>query len=120
MDRAEFRRQAKKAAKKKKTYTLTQGQIDQMKEEIFDDAIDYSFSLMMSIAAKSLLKHWKKTAPKRVPDFFNDCIKLYKDIETKDVLLSDLQKEIEEACGVRMSCLERVEKIREEIRMGAR
>lgn len=120
MDRAEIRRQAKKASKKNKVYTLTQAQIDKMKEDIFDDAIDYSFSLMMSFSTKSLLKYWKKTAPKRIPEFLNDCIKLYKDVETRAVLLPDLEKEIEEACGVKMSCLERVEKIREEIRMGAR
>jgi hypothetical protein len=113
MSRAELRRQARKEAKKGKVYTLTQAQIDKMKEECVDEAVSISFGLMLAIPAKKLLDYWKKTAPKRIPEFLDDCIKIYGEIGTKEVKVSELIREIEETCNIKMNCVERIKKLKE-------
>jgi hypothetical protein len=114
MNRAELRRQAKAEAKKEKTYTLTQAQIDKMKEEVVQEAVDVSFALMLAIPTERLLEYWKKTAPKRIPQFLDDCLDTYEKIGAGTVKLSDLIKKVEEVGKLKMDCLERIKKIRKD------
>lgn len=113
MARAEMRRQAKKEAKKNKVYTLTQAQIDKMKEDIFQEAVDTSFGLMLSIPADVLGRcYWEKTAVKRIPEFLNECISLYDSIGAGTVKVSDIIKDVEEIGKLKMEYVERIRKAR--------
>lgn len=113
MDRAEFRRQAKKEAKKNKIYTLTQAQIDKMKWDIFQEAVDTSFGLTLSISADILGRcYWEKTSEKRIPEFLNECISLYDSINAGAIKISDIIKDVEEIGKLKMNCVERIRKAR--------
>ena len=112
MDRAEWRRRKKEEAKKEKKYTLTQRQIDIMREEMFQEAVDASYPLMLSIAGKTLKKHWKKTASKRIPEFIDDCIDLYNDIEMGKITIHEIIKEVEETCGRELDYLPKMKEQR--------
>ena len=113
MNRAEQRRQAREYGKKEKVYTLTQGQIDKMKEDAVQEAVDVSFALMLAVPTDVLARcYWEKTAPKRIPQFLDECLSLYESIGTGTVLISDLIKDIEEIGKLKMDCIERIKKLR--------
>lgn len=113
MARAEMRRQAKKEAKKNKIYTLTQAQIDKMKENIYREAVDTSFGLMLSIPVNVLGRcYWEKSASKRIPQFIDDCLSLYESIETKTVDIIDVIRDVEEVGNLKMECVERIKRLR--------
>ena len=113
MGRAEFRRQAKKEAKKDKVYTLTQAQIDKMKEDVFQEAVDTSFGLMLSIPADVLGRcYWEKSAAKRLPQFLDECLKLYESVGTKTVEIADIIKDVEEVGKLKMNVVERIRRMR--------
>ena len=112
MDRAEFRRQQRLERKKDKIYHLTQAQIDKMKEDAVQEAVDVSFALMLAIPTERLLEYWKKTAPKRIPQFLDDCLDTYEKIGAGTVKLSDLIKKVEEVGKLKMDCIERLKKLR--------
>ena len=113
MGRADYRRQAKKEAKKDKVYTLTQAQIDKMKDDIFQEATDVSFGLMLSVPANVLGRcYWEKSAPKRLPQFLDECLKLYESIGTKTVEIKDIISDVEEVGNLSMECVERIRKMR--------
>lgn len=112
MTRAELRRQARKNAKKDKVYTLTQAQIDKMKEDTFDEAIGYSFGLMLSIPTNILAKHyWEKSAPKRIPKFIDECMNLYERVGARTIQISDLIKDVEEISNIKLDCINRIKKL---------
>ena len=118
MNRAEFRRQGKENAKRNKVYTLTQAQINKIREDAREDALqeatDTSFSLMLSIPAYALQEdYWTKTATKRIPEFLDKCLDIYKDIGAGRILMSDIIKNVEEVGKLKMDCFERVKRIRE-------
>ena len=112
MNRAEQRRQAREYGKKEKVYTLTQGQIDKMKEDAVQEAVDVSFALMLGIPIDNLLKYWKKTAHIRIPKFIDECLETYEKIGEGTVKISDLIKNIEEVGKLKMDCVERIKKLR--------
>jgi hypothetical protein len=113
MGRAELRRQARKEAKKDKTYTLTQAQIDKMKDEIFQEAVDTSFGLMLSIPVNILGRcYWEKSASKRLPQFINECLGLYESVGTKTVEITDIIKDVEEVGNLEMNVVERIRRAR--------
>ena len=113
MNRAEIRRQQKKNAKKNKIYHLTQAQIDKIKKEAVDEAIDVSFALMLAVPTNVLARcYWEKSAQKRIPQFLDECLSLYESIGTGTVGLSELIKDIEELGKLKMNCIERIKKFR--------
>jgi hypothetical protein len=113
MNRAEIRRQQKLEGKKDRIYHLTQGQIDKMKEEAVQEAVDVSFALMLSVPTNVLARcYWEKTAPKRIPQFLEECLSLYESIGTGTVQISELIKDVEELGKLKMDCIERLKKLR--------
>ncbi len=113
MNRAELRRQAKMNAKKEKVYTLTQAQIDKMKEDAVQEAVDVSFALMLAVPTNVLGRcYWEKSATKRIPQFLDECLSLYESIGSGTVQISDLIEDIEELGKLKMDCIERIKKLR--------
>lgn len=109
MTRAERRRLEKQNNKKDKTYTLTQAQIDKMKQDAIKEAIDVSFLLMLHIPLKKLAEdYWQKTAAKRIPEFADKCIKVYEDIGNDKIDINEIIAETEKLANIKMSELREV------------
>jgi hypothetical protein len=105
MTRAE-RRRAEKEAQKRKTvvYNLTQEQIDQIKQEAKNEAVDIAFTLMLAIPLEVLQGegYWEKTAKKRLPKFLDEVLSLY-DAWNKGVLtLEELREDLWKYGGIEL------------------
>lgn len=105
MNRAE-RRRAEKQAKKDKvsTYNLTQEQINQIKKEARDEAIDTAFTLMLAIPLEVLIGdgYWAKSAKRRLPKFLDDVLSLY-DSWNKGVLtIEELREDLWNIGGIKL------------------
>lgn len=140
--RAEFRRKERKETKKTKTYFLTQEQIVQiredavvkfvekaqslngfyvltepqiqkMKEDAFQEAVDTSFGLMLSIPTNVLANcYWEKSAPKRIPQFLEECLSVYESIGVS-LTISELIEDTEKLGKLKFNCLERLKQLKE-------
>ena len=114
MTRAELRRQKKLEAKKGKVYHLTQDQIDKMKEDVLQEAVDISFGLMLSIPANVLARcYWAKSAPKRLPQFLEECLSVYDSIGAGVITVPELIADVEEAGKLKMECIKKLKKLRQ-------
>lgn len=102
MGRAELRRAQKEQAKKQKVYTLTQAQIDKIKEDVYNEAATTAFLLMLAIPLEVLIteEYWMKSAKKRIPKFINDMLYLYKAYELGDLSLEEMQEDLKEFAGI--------------------
>jgi hypothetical protein len=113
MNRAEIRRKAKENGKKDKIYNLTQAQIDKMKEDAVQEAVDVSFALMLAVPTNVLARcYWEKSASKRIPQFLDECLSLYESIGTGTLTISELIKDTEEVGKLKMDVCERIRKLR--------
>ena len=140
--RAEFRRQQKKDIKKTKTYILTQEQISKMKEDAIvnfvekaqnlngfyvltepqiqkmkedavQEAVDTSFGLMLSIPANVLSRiYWEKSAPKRIPQFLDECLSVYESIGAGSLTITELIEDVEKVGKLKMNCVARLKQLR--------
>ena len=118
MNRAEMRRLAKELSKKDKVYNLTQAQIDKIKEDAAEDAyndiIDVAFGLMLAIPTNVLARcYWEKSAPKRIPQFLEECLSVYDSIDAGVLKIKDLIDDVEEVGKLKLDYVERIRKIRE-------
>lgn len=102
MGRAELRRQQKAAQKKQKVYTLTQAQIDRIKEEATTEAINQAMVLLLTIPLEVLItEYWPKTAYKRGPEFTEKVVDLYHRWENGEVSMDDLKADLWKYGGVK-------------------
>lgn len=103
MGRAEQRRAEREAQKGKKTYTLTQEQIDKIKDDAVKEASDIAFLLMLAIPVMVLHdKWWEKTAKKRCPVFVDQCLDLFDRFSKDYVSLEDLKQCLYEESGIKL------------------
>ena len=113
MSRAEFRRQKKLEAKKGKIYHLTQDQIDKMKQETVQEAVDVSFALMLAIPTNVLARcYWEKSAHKRIPQFLEECLSVYESVGAGAITVPELIADVEEVGKLKLECVERLKKLR--------
>ena len=117
MNRAELRRQKKLEAKKDKIYHLTQSQIDKIKEDAkkdaMPDAVDVSFGLMLAVPTNVLARcYWEKSAPKRIPQFLDECLSVYESINAGSLKITDLIEDVEEVGKVKLECVKRLRELR--------
>lgn len=117
MNRAEMRRQAKKNGKKDKIYYLTQAQIDKMKQEVAEEAViqavDRTFAYMLSIPTNVLARcYWEKSAPKRIPQFLDECLSVYESVGSGTLTLDELIEDTEKLGKLKMDISERIKKLR--------
>lgn len=107
MDRAEFRRVRKEILKKDKIFTVTQAQIDMMKQEAYDQAIkevsEKAFILMLALPLEVLIteEYWMKSAKKRMPKFIDDILKLYKAYEEGSISMEEMEEDLWTFGGIR-------------------
>ena len=101
MNRAERRRSGKKA--KVATYNLTQDQINQIKQEARDKAIDVAVTLMLAIPLEVLKsKYWAKSAKRRLPQFMEEVLSLYADWNKGLLTIEELREDLWEYGGVKL------------------
>lgn len=104
MSRAELRRLNKTLEKKTKTYVMTQEQIDAIKEEAREEAVEKAFILMLALPLEVLISedYWIKSAKKRMPKFIDQILSLYESYEAGVLTIEDLEKDLWEFGGVRL------------------
>lgn len=84
---------------KEPTYTLTKSQIQEIKKQATDEAVDAAFKLMLCIPATVIHQNFSKIMKKegRVENFLDLVLYLYESYNRGDVSLEELQKCLEEA-----------------------
>ena len=100
--RAEFRR-LKNQIKKSSTFNprsysrlLTDEEIEKIKKDAEQDAMDKAFMMMLSIPSYVLSENdWKKTSDKRIPPFVDKCLEIYEDVVSGKRSFTELIEYIE-------------------------
>lgn len=101
MGRAELRRQKKAAGKKQKTFTLTQAQIDDLKADAANKAVNQALVLLFTIPLEVLITdYWPKTAHKRGKEFTEKLLALYHKWEDGEVSMDELKADLWEYGGI--------------------
>lgn len=101
MGRAEIRRLQREQQKAKKTYTLTQGQIGDIKKQAADEAIHAAFILMCGLPLMALRDKFG-FGKVRLERFSDALLDLYDSFDKGYVTLEDLHKTIFEETGVKI------------------
>ena len=100
--RAKLRRQKKAAEKKQKTFMLTQAQIDDLKADAANKAVNQALALLFTIPLEVLITdYWPKTAHKRGKEFTEKLLALYHKWEDGKVSMDDLKEDLWEYGGIR-------------------
>jgi hypothetical protein len=90
------------ANKKQKTYTLTQAQIDQIKADATEEAVNQAMVLMLTLPLEVLITdYWPKTAYKRGQEFIEKVLALYHRWENGEVSMDELKEDLWEYGGIR-------------------
>lgn len=102
MNRAERRKLGIKTSVK--TYTLNSEQIEVMKKEVTEKAINKAFFLMLAIPVMVIHDKFGKLMKRdgREEKFVDYCLKLYETYEEGYVSLTDLQQCLYEETGIKM------------------
>lgn len=116
MGRAEIRR-AKRNEQKAKTatYNLTKAQLDAMvrekigdeldrvKQEAMDNAVNTAMVLMLTLPLGVLMDHyWKKSYPKKIPEFTEHVLDYYTKWQNGELDMDKLKEDLWEFGGVRL------------------
>lgn len=102
MGRAEMRRMQKAAQRKQNTYTLTQSQIEQLKQVAYEEAVAEAMKLMLTIPLEVLAKdYWPRSAEKRCPGFVQKVLNLYEQYEAGKVSMESMVEDLWTYGGVR-------------------
>ena len=103
LGRAEIRRQQKNLQKKQKVYTLTQSQIDKIRSDAMEEAVNQAMVLMLTLPLEVLITdYWTKTAYKRGQEFTQKVLDLYHRWETGEISMDDLKNDFWEYGGIRL------------------
>lgn len=114
MSRAEMRRAEKQKASSKKTFVMTREELDKIRRQEYERAratvveessklADDIFLMMLAIPTNVLAAdYWQKSAKKRIPEFVQACLSLYKSWEEGAVSMTEMQKLTEEYAGIEL------------------
>lgn len=116
MGRAEQRRAHRNELKEKTaTYNLTKAQIDAMvrekisgelvriKREATEEAVNTAMVLLLTLPLEVLMDHyWKKSYPKRIPEFTNCVLEYYEKWQNGELDMDKLKEDLWEYGGVRL------------------
>ena len=114
MSRAEIRRAWREENKKKATFVMTEEEIMKIRKQEYDrarktiheksDQIAEDILKMMIVIPTNVLinDYWQKTAKKRIPQFVEDCLSLYKSWVEGNVSMEEMQNLTEEYAGIKL------------------
>lgn len=98
--------------KKQRLYTLTHKQIQEIKKEAYDQALQTiypeiakkSFLLMLTIPLEVLIteEYWMDVAREKMPIFIEEVLALYNAHEAGSITLEEMEDDLWEFAGVRM------------------
>ena len=102
MNRAERRRA--KGKTKTRFYTLNEDQIEQVKKQARDEAVNVAFTLMLAIPLEVLIGegYWEKSAKKRIPKFLDDVLSLYESWEKGVLSMEELREDLWNIGGIKL------------------
>ena len=101
MNRAERRKAGKKD--KVPTYNLTQGQINQIKQEARNEAVEIAVTLMLALPLEVLKdKYWVKTAKRRLPKFLDNVLSLYDNWNKGVLTIEELREDLWNIGGIKL------------------
>lgn len=110
MNRAERRRAGKKD--KVATYTLTQDQIDQLKQEARDEAVEIAVTLMLALPLEVLKdNYWVKSAKRRLPKFLDKVLSLYDSWNKGTLTLEELREDLWNYGGIKLQAPKGTERV---------
>ena len=98
MNRAERRRQEKATEKKTNTYTLTQAEIDKIKQDAVVEAANIAFVLCLGIPLM-VLRDGKGWGKKRLEWLMEKCLEQYDCFQKGYITLDEIKKIIKEETG---------------------
>lgn len=99
LSRPEIRRQKRLQQTKQKTYTLTQSQIDTIKQEATQAATKRAFAIMLAMPMMVLRDQWG-FGKKRLSLFTDKVFDIYEAYDDDRLTLVDMHKTIEKETGV--------------------
>ena len=99
MNRAERRRMGKGI--KERTYTLRQSDINRIKEEAKQEAVDAAIILLLSLPCKVLHDHFGFGSRKRLPQFSELVTEEYHRFTEGEMTLEDYQNFVYETIGIK-------------------
>lgn len=101
MTRAELRRQAREAKKGKAVYNLTEEQIQQIRQEGYNEAIDTGFILMLGLPCMVLHDKFSMIMKKekRLENFTDAVIELYEAFNEDYLTLEDIKQVLKDEAG---------------------
>ena len=103
MTRAEMRRAAQEESKKTKTYTLTEEQIQIIKQEATTTAVNEAMILLLTLPLEVLMDHyWQKTYDKKIPEFTNYVLEYYEKWQNGELDMDKLKQDLWEFGGVKL------------------
>jgi hypothetical protein len=96
MNRSEMRRSHNAQQKKNKVFTLTQGQIDDIRKEAVKKATEKAFVLMLALPLEVLRseEYWIKSAKKKLPKFMADVLMMYHAFEEGVITMEELEADL--------------------------
>lgn len=94
MNRAERRRQG--AKEKPRTYVLTDQQIQKIKDDAVQDALNIAVTCIIGLPVRLMRTKYKWGNKKRLPELADDLIDMIEDFYTGKITADELAKEIEE------------------------
>ena len=98
MTRAERRRQEKEAEKMAKVYTLTQAQIDKLKDDAITEAANRAFVLCLGIPLL-VMRDEKGWGKKRLEWLLEKCLAQYDCFQEGYITLNEIKQIIKEETG---------------------
>ena len=101
MSRAELRRQAREAKKKKAVYNLTEEQIEDIKHKATEEAIDTAFILMLGLPVMVLHDKFSLIRKKenRLENFTEAVLELYEAYNEDYLTLEDIKQVLKDEAG---------------------
>ena len=111
MNRAERRRAGKQG--QVAIYTLTQDQINKIKQDARDEAVEKALILMLAIPLEVLIGdgYWAKSAKRRIPKFLDDVLSLYDSWNKGVITLEELREDLWEYGGIKLEAPKGTEKM---------
>lgn len=93
----------KQEKKKKKTYTLTQEQIDNIKKECTEKAVNQAMVLLLTLPLEVLMDHyWQENYAEMVPEFTDLVLEYYSKWENGELEMGKLLDDLWEFGGVKL------------------
>lgn len=114
MKRSEMRRLDRESRKNNATFVMTREELEKIRRQEYDrarktikeksDRIAEDILKMMIVIPTNVLinDYWQKTAKKRIPQFVEDCLSLYKSWVEGNVSMEEMQNLTEEYAGIKL------------------